>query len=201
MRLRRTWINCILCAAIYPVLAGEYCVQALGLDVRSQWFAELMVGIIMIMRMFNFASLERVNMLLTILSLLPSIFFFGYTFQYADPHAWGDKSGVYNCTTIAANGSIVISNDDDFYVPSTGECKVPLQLGSLMSFALWLWSGFFNIGLLFRPARIFPSSIMHFQVAFCSLRRLFFFTRIRFQAHLPAKFTIRASRFRSPCSS
>ena len=47
-----------------------------------------MVASIILMRLMRFSGLEKMNMALTIISVIPSLFFMGFLFQYADPHIW-----------------------------------------------------------------------------------------------------------------
>jgi hypothetical protein len=83
--------------------------------------------------------MEKLNMLFTIISIVPSLLYFGFLFPHVKAGPWMKTSEIYNCSTVS-NGTYVVSDDDDFYY-ANGDCKMPLQLGALLSFALWLWSG------------------------------------------------------------
>ena len=140
------WANNVLNAAIYPVLAGYYIVDAVGQSTGPShaFYAQMIVLLCVISRLFDFGNLSRVSLVLTIIALTPTLLYIAFAFKYIKPSSWTDTSGDYNCSTVSSNGTYM--HDDDTYYEGGGMCTMPLNWGNLLSYALWEWCGFFNIG-------------------------------------------------------
>ena len=70
-------------------------------------------------------------------SILPSVLFIGYAIGHVRPDAWTDTTGVFNCTKHADNGSVIPSDDDAWLPNDEGVCRVPVNWGTLLSYAMW----------------------------------------------------------------
>ena len=130
------WLNNLIQSAIYPVLASYYITEAVGGAIPREVYCEMVVSVMLAMRMFDFNGLTRVSILLSAISVTPTVLFIGFAAEHMDPSTWTDTKGEYNCSKFSSNDSHIIPNDDDWAV-SEGICRVPVNWGSLLSYCLW----------------------------------------------------------------
>ena len=149
MIVDRTWCSGIITAAIYPVLSGQYYVSATQSNASHSTVAQLFTLMIVFIRLMRFSGIEQASMVVSALSLLPTLLFFIFTLPHTQVSTLFDTSGTYNCTT-SGSGDSDDSIDLSSYTWSDGQavCTIDTQYGALLSFALFCWSGFWNIGTL-----------------------------------------------------
>ena len=120
-------------------------------------FSEAIIMLVIFMSMFRFSGLTKFNMVLILSSLLPSFVFIAFTIPHIDPHTWTESHGIYNCSD-SDNAT-----DSEWYT-GDGMCQVSALWGSILSYSLWAWCGFFNIGTLAgevaNPHKMFPQALM-----------------------------------------
>lgn len=156
-----SWVNAILTAAIFPIMAGHYITKVVGNDLDPAIYAEMLILLLLALRMFSFSELSFLNILMAISSLIPMFLFVGFTIPHIQPATWTESTGIYNCSYNLSGGS----NDDDYYIEGDGGlCKMPIDWSSLLCYAMWLWAGFFNLGVLAgeveEPRRTFPRALV-----------------------------------------
>ena len=140
------------------MLAGQYIASARRLSYPAPFISEVIVFILVCVRLLRFSGLERVNLVLSAVSIVPTVLYFLFTIPHIDPSTWAESTGEFNCTQYDYSGAVFISDDD--WSERNGMCRAPRNRGQLLAFALWSWSGFFNIGTLAgqinNPRKVFP---------------------------------------------
>ena len=185
----RTWLNYVVDSAVYPVLAGHYIVRAASIDLGYvQMFAEAMVLIVFLIRMFQFDVLVRFSTALTFISLAPALLYIGFAFPHVDPSTWMNTDGDYNCnvtrTDTASNNTLhqafmqnlstwsfgnqstttPVHHTTTTPSPFRTSCHVETDWGDFLPYVFWCLSGFFSIGTLAgqvrNPRRDVPLSLL-----------------------------------------
>ena len=116
---------------------GGYIVALAGLS--EDWKSVcviVIVGIIIIIRLFNFDFLVKFSTLFSIFSIIPAILYIGFAIPHIDPFLWSDAYGESNCT-LAPNST----HEHTFKYSSCDDN--PVQVGVLGPWLLWMWSGKF----------------------------------------------------------
>ena len=120
------------------MLAGQYVTNALNVPFSAPVVSEFVVALLVAVRLFRFSGLEKVNMVLSMVSIVPSIFFLVVTIPYLNPSRWVESTGEYNCSYYDPNlQNLTITTDD--WSELNGFCIVPRNRGQLLSFSLWMW--------------------------------------------------------------
>eukprot|EP00047_Mylnosiga_fluctuans_P008401 m.7106 g.7106 ORF g.7106 m.7106 type:complete len:548 (+) comp2165_c0_seq2:144-1787(+) len=134
------WIAYIFDASVYPVLAGQY--VSAEFDVAVNGDAETGVSLVALgivwfvtgLKLLGTDVLVKFNTVLLVISIFPSLVYMLWGMAYLEPHTWTISEGV------ETNWSLLIS------------------------WLLWLYSGFFSLGSLAgevdRPKYTFPRVIM-----------------------------------------
>ena len=94
--------------------------------------------------------------LLTFISIFPAVLFIAFAFRFIRPDTWANSDGRFFCPDYASNGTM-ISHDDDWSI-GPDECDVPIQLGTLLPYALWMVSTY--------PNRLFLPITLNYQHIF-----------------------------------
>ena len=108
----------------------------MAMDTKSYKFHQTQVIIVVLIRFTRFGAVTWSTGLLTFISIFPAVLFIAFAFRFVKPDTWTNSDGQFFCPDYADNGTMISHTDDWSIGPD--DCDVPIQLGTLLPYALWM---------------------------------------------------------------
>jgi len=164
------WVSYVFDSAIYPVLASHYLAATTDITPTQQsLYATFIVAVMTVVKLMGRSVLERLSTLLAVLTLTPSVIYMSFGVSHVDMNYLASVEddpctllatqqlctapNASSCTwsehpLLGAPAMAGVGSADGQLVDDSAPGCEGLNLSLLLSYIMWLYSGFVSLGSL-----------------------------------------------------